>query len=180
MAKIYTKTGDLGETGLIGGKRVPKNNIRVEAYGAIDEANAVLGMILARFEYFTHADELRNIQSMLFEVGAVLADPMSRNLHPDAMDVEHIEQLIDELTEDLAPLTNFILPGGSELSAHLHLARTVIRQAERRIITVMQHDAVPPHVIIYINRLSDYFFTLARKINSERNIQDIPWHKKSS
>jgi len=179
MAKIYTKTGDSGQTGLIGGLRVPKNNVRVEAYGAIDEANAVLGSILARFEYFTQADELRDIQAMLFEVGAILADPRARTTHPNETDVRHLEELIDELNQDLPSLTSFILPGGSELAACLHVARTVVRQAERRIVTVMQHDSMPPQVLIYINRLSDYLFTLARKINAERGIADIPWHKKS-
>jgi cob(I)alamin adenosyltransferase len=178
MAKIYTKTGDTGETGLIGGKRVPKNNIRVEAYGTVDEANALLGVILARFEYFTHADELADVQSMLFEIGAVLADPQARNQHPNETDVKHLEELIDELTEDLPPLTNFILPGGSELSAYLHLARTFVRRAERRVVTVMQFDQVPVTVMQYLNRLSDYLFTLARKINQERGIKDILWQKR--
>lgn len=176
MAKIYTKTGDSGSTGLLGGKRVPKNNVRVEAYGTVDEANAVIGFILSRFDYFTHHDELKNAQHMLFDVGAMLASPEIRKARPNETDVAHLEQLIDELWEPLPPLTAFILPGGSELGALLHIARNVVRRAERRAITVHQLEPLPPSLIAYLNRLSDYLFALARTINAERGITETPWH----
>ncbi len=176
MAKIYTKTGDFGETGLIGGKRVPKNHVRVEAYGTVDEANALVGVILAQLNDFTHREELEAIQGMLFEVGAVLADPFARHTRPDDGDVKHLEMLIDNLTAQLPPQTTFILPGGTELAATIHLARTVVRRAERRAITVSQGEKVPLVIIRYLNRLSDYLHTLARYINFEHNVQEKPWH----
>lgn len=175
MATIYTKTGDKGQTGLYGGKRVPKNNIRVEAYGTLDEANALLGVILARFHYFPHYEELAAIQDMLFDIGATLASPGRPSPHPQKTEVEHLEKLIDELDASLPSLTNFIIPGGAELSAHLHLARTFVRRAERRVITVVQHEDVPESVMKYLNRLSDYLFVLARYCNHEQGIADKLW-----
>lgn len=177
MAKIYTKTGDAGQTGLIGGKRVPKNNIRVEAYGTVDEANALLGVLLARYPFFPHREELEQMQHRLFDVGAILADPQARAISISEDDVTHYEELIDELDKELAPQTQFILPGGSELSGWLHVVRTTVRRAERRVTTVMQHDEVPPIVVKYLNRLSDYLFTLARAVNKEFGVNDIPWQK---
>lgn len=181
MAKIYTKTGDAGETGLIGGLRVPKNHVRVEAYGTVDEANAALGVILASWDYFTHREELEAMQHMLFEVGAVLASEKGSGtfLRPSEQDISHLELLIDELSALLPAQTSFILPGGSLLAAQLHIARTAIRRAERRVTTVSQHQSVPPMIIKYLNRASDYLHVLARAVNQERNIADVPWHKQS-
>lgn len=181
MAKIYTKTGDAGETGLIGGARVPKNHVRVEAYGTVDEANAALGVILANWDYFTHREELEAMQPMLFEIGASLANPApspaSGGVRPTSQNISHLERLIDELAATLPPQTQFILPGGSKLAAHLHLARTFLRRAERRVITVSQHQPLPSNIITYLNRASDYLHILARVINQERGIPDIPWKK---
>lgn len=175
MAKIYTKTGDQGETGLLGGKRVPKNHVRVEAYGTLDEANAIIGLILARFSYFTHYEELVQVQHMLFEMGAALADPSTRSEQPQNQDIAHLEELIDELTASLPPLTQFILPGGTELAAYLHIARTIVRRGERRVITVQQHQPVRLEIIKYLNRLSDYLFTLARAVNYNQGFKDKVW-----
>lgn len=175
MAKVYTKTGDEGQTGLIGGSRVPKNHVRIEACGSLDEANALLGTILAQFPAFKHRPKLEFVQGMLFELGAVVADPQARNPRPQARDVEHLEQLIDELWAPLPPLTSFILPGGTQLAAQLHLLRTVVRQAERRVITVSQHQSIPPLVLQYLNRLSDYLFTLARAINHGQGVTETKW-----
>ncbi len=181
MAKIYTKTGDGGQTGLIGGKRVPKNNIRVEAYGTVDEANALLGVLLAHYPFFPHREELEQMQHRLFDVGAILARQSGGQADPRVditeSDVTHFEELIDELDKELAPQTQFILPGGSELAGWLHVVRTTVRRAERRVTTVMQHDEVPLIVVKYLNRLSDYLFTLARAVNKEFGVNDIPWHK---
>lgn len=178
MAKIYSKTGDGGQTGLIGGTRVPKNNIRVEAYGTVDEANALLGVLLARYPYFPHHEELEQTQHRLFDVGAILADPQARTVGITEDEVKHLEELIDELAVDLLPQTQFILPGGSELAGWLHVVRATVRRAERRVTTVMQHDEVPTIVVKYLNRLSDYLFTLARAVNKEFGVNDIPWAKK--
>ena len=175
MAKIYTKTGDSGQTGLIGGNRVPKNHVRVEAYGTVDEANTILGIILAGPDDFPHRAHLNTIQGMLFEIGATLADPLDRHTRPDDRDVANLENLIDQLTTPLPPQTSFILPGGTSLAATLHLARTVVRRAERRVITVSQGEDIPPAVIKYLNRLSDYLHTLARYCNFTAGVADVPW-----
>lgn len=180
MAKIYTRTGDTGQTGLIGGRRVPKNNIRVEAYGTVDEVNALLGVLLARYSFFPHREELEQVQHRLFDVGAIIADSQLRMHGVMEEEVTRLEQLIDELTEDLAPQTQFILPGGSELAGWLHVVRAVVRRAERRVVTVMQHDEVPAVIVKYLNRLSDYLFMLARAVNKEFGVNDVPWVKKSN
>jgi cob(I)alamin adenosyltransferase len=176
MAKIYTKTGDRGETGLRGGQRVPKNHVRVEACGAIDEANALLGVVVSQLTDPRLQSTLEHIQGMLFEAGAVMADLHVRHHRPDDGDVTELELAIDELTSHLPPLTAFILPGGTQTAALVHLARTVVRRAERRCVTVSQHQDVPDAVIRYLNRLSDYLFTLARFINHTHSIQEKQWH----
>lgn len=176
MPNIYTKTGDTGETDLLGGSRVPKNHVRVEAIGAVDEANAVLGIIVSRVGDFTHHEHLEKVQGMLFEIGALLADPAARHTRPNDGDVTELELLIDELSAALPPQTHFILPGGTSLTATIHFARTVVRQAERRVTTVSQHGAVPPAALKYLNRLSDYLHVLARAINHEQGIFENVWH----
>jgi cob(I)alamin adenosyltransferase len=176
MPNIYTRTGDAGQTGLLGGSRVPKNHVRVEAIGAVDEANAVLGIILARMDDFMHRDELEKIQGMLFEIGALLADPNARRSRPNEGDVTRLEFLIDELSATLPPQTHFILPGGTSLAATVHFARTVVRQAERRVTTVSQHGPVPDATLKYLNRLSDYLHVLARAINQEHGVAEKLWH----
>ncbi len=176
MTKIYTKTGDQGETGLIGGNRVPKNHVRIEACGAIDEANAVLGIILANLNDFSYREELQHIQRLLFEAGAILSNPtpLQRGTISE-VDVLHLEHLIDELSANLPPQTTFILPGGTRLAAEIHLARTMVRTAERRVTTVSQHQDVPIEVSKYLNRLSDYLHVLARSVNQDYGVADIPW-----
>lgn len=176
MPNIYTKTGDGGQTGLLGGSRVPKNHVRIEAIGAVDEANAVLGIILARVDDFSHREQLEKIQGMLFEIGALLADPEARHSRPNDGDATELELLIDELSATLPPQTHFILPGGTSLAATIHLARTVVRQAERRVATVSQHGTVPTPVLKYLNRLSDYLHVLARSVNHHEGIPEKVWH----
>lgn len=179
MSPIYTKKGDSGETGMLDGSRLPKNHIRVEAVGTLDEANAVLGIILSRVDDFTQHDELDEVQRMLFEIGAVVANPARELIRPHEGDVTHLEMLIDEITNELPVQDFFILPGGTSLAATIHLARTVVRRAERRLITVSQHDDVPVITIRYLNRLSDYLYVLARLINDKSGIKDIPWRSQS-
>jgi cob(I)alamin adenosyltransferase len=184
--KIYTRTGDRGETGLFGGGRVPKDHTRVEAYGDVDELNSVLGVAIARLETPGAGEvvtKLRSIQSDLFTLGAMLATPepaegRRRNPHvpliPDGRPVE-LEGWIDEADAELEELKAFILPGGSEAGAQLHFARTVCRRAERRVVTLARDTDIDQHVIIYLNRLSDLLFTLARLVNHRAGVEEVRW-----
>ena len=184
--RIYTRTGDRGETGLFGGQRVRKDHARVEAYGDVDELNSVLGVAIAALE--RGGDEeiaagLRAIQSDLFTVGSNLATPApedggrpSAHIPPLADGrVEAMERWIDRAEEELAPLKSFVLPGGSAAAAHLHLARTVCRRAERRVVSLSYVAHVGPEWITFLNRLSDLLFTLARLANARAGIADVPW-----
>lgn len=179
--KIYTRKGDKGETGLIGGTRVSKSALRVEAYGEVDELNAVLGWIRTKLTDETIRKELLGIQRDLFAIGAQLADPTGHveqkaekaGLHEER--IRELEGIIDRYDTVLSPLRAFILPGGSEGGALLHLARTVCRRAERRMVALSQDVPLSPMLITYINRLSDLLFTLARAVNREAGIEEIPW-----
>ncbi|HEX8432872.1 MAG TPA: cob(I)yrinic acid a,c-diamide adenosyltransferase [Longimicrobium sp.] len=184
--KIYTRTGDRGETGLFGGQRVSKDDARVEAYGDVDELNSVLGIAVARLEAAGDAEMvagLREVQADLFTLGARLATPAvedggrENSWIPvlDAGRVGEMEAWIDRAETELEPLQNFVLPGGSEAAAALHLARTVCRRAERRVVTLTRVAHVDETVIIYLNRLSDLIFTLARLANARAGITDVPW-----
>ncbi|MDD5558797.1 cob(I)yrinic acid a,c-diamide adenosyltransferase [Candidatus Methylomirabilis sp.] len=179
--KIYTRKGDKGETGLIGGVRLLKSALRVEAYGEVDELNAILGWIRAKLTDETIRAELLQIQRDLFAVGAQLADPTGHveqkaekaGLHEGR--VRELEGIIDRYDTVLSPLRAFILPGGSEGGALLHLARTVCRRAERRMVALSRDVPLSPVLITYINRLSDLLFTLARAVNRKAGIEEIPW-----
>ena len=178
--KIYTKTGDDGSTGLFGGGRVFKDHVRVEAYGSVDELNAVLG--LARAEGLPPDLEgfLARIQDELFTVGAILATPSSAKAAQvvpvvEAAWVTALEEAIDALTLELPPLTHFILPSGARSGALLHLARTVCRRAERRVIALLNTGESAPAVVVYLNRLSDFLFVLARAVNHRSRIPESPW-----
>ena len=180
--KIYTKTGDAGDTGLFGGGRVPKDDPRVEAYGDVDELNAVLGMARA-VELLPRIDEvLVPLQRDLFAIGALLATPdrdrMAQHLEKARIDerrIAELEQAIDDAESELEPLRAFVLPGGTPKSAALHVARTVCRRAERRVVR-LQHDVeVPGIVVIYMNRLSDLLFTLARLANKRAGAGEVTW-----
>ncbi len=186
--KIYTRTGDAGTTALYGGERVPKDARRVEAYGTVDEANALLGV--ARTQLGSSADSsddydalLARVQSALFDVGADLATPESRyrqNIVPlTEADVTGLEENIDRLAAALPPLHAFILPGGHPAAASLHLARTVVRRAERRTVELSHHETLNPQVTAYLNRLSDFLFVLARAVNAVARVQDHEWHPRA-
>jgi cob(I)alamin adenosyltransferase len=178
--KIYTKTGDEGITGLLGNRRVPKDDLRIEAYGTIDELNATLGLARA-YGLDPAADVLvGQLQDELFAVGSALADPDPNGKYHNAIRLEHatrLEALIDELETELAPLTSFILPGGSVAAAQIHLARTVCRRAERLVVRLARQSesSVPRALFIYLNRLSDLLFVLARVVNYRARVADIPW-----
>jgi cob(I)alamin adenosyltransferase len=170
--KIYTKTGDRGETSLFGGARVPKHDPRIEAYGTIDELNSFLGLARAAWPSSPLDDLLARIQSDLFEIGAHLAAPGSdrfRGANP--AHVTELEQSIDAMERELPPLRNFILPGGCAAAGHLHVARTVCRRAER-LVVALRDDAS----IVYLNRLSDWLFVAARYANLKHGVDDVVWN----
>jgi cob(I)alamin adenosyltransferase len=178
--KIYTKTGDAGETGLFDGTRVPKADARVAAYGEVDELGAWLGLVRAEGVAEPLAAMLERIQRDLFALGARLADPARRiagrvtKAAVSADDVARLEGWIDELDAALPPLKRFILAGGSPAGARLHFARTVCRRAERRIVA-LGPGAVEPELLAYINRLSDLLFVMARAANAESGVTDQEW-----
>ena len=183
LVRIYTRTGDSGDTGLMGGGRVPKDDARVEAYGDVDETNAAIG--LARtLEPRDLADELlAAVQRDLFAIGGTLATPNPERIKEEVRDrmalgagrVADLEKAIDEADAKLAPLTSFVLPGGSPKAAALHLARTVCRRAERSVVRLSHAESVPADMIVYLNRLSDLLFTLARFANLRAGHPDITW-----
>lgn len=175
--KIYTRTGDRGETGLFGGVRLPKNDARVEAYGTVDEANAAIGLARAAGLPPEQDAWVKTLQGDLFQLGAELACAPSKldKLPTPLLRAERIaalERWIDQAEESLPPLSRFILPGGSPAAAALHVARTVSRRAERRVLDL---EGVRPEVVMYLNRLSDLLFVLARLANQAARVDDVPW-----
>ena len=179
MTRIYTRTGDEGTTGLIGGKRVPKDAERIEAYGTIDELSAILGLVCAHTLPDRVLEVIRRIQDDLFSVGADLALPDGMNRKewgiPSVSDegIRRLENAVDEFQASLAPLKRFILPGGCSPGALLHLARAVARRAERRCVTLMRIESADPRIIRYLNRLSDLLFVLARFVNQHDSQPEI-------
>ncbi len=180
--KIYTKTGDDGRTGLFGGGRVEKDHVRVEAYGDVDELNAVIGAARA-VEMMPRVDEiLAPVQRDLFAIGALLATPHPEK-HREQLEkarlsdarIAQLEQAIDDCEEELEPLKAFILPGGTSKASALHVARTVCRRAERSVIKLQHSDEVPQIVIVYLNRLSDLLFDLARVANRRAGAGEVTW-----
>lgn len=180
--KIYTKTGDDGQTGLFGGGRVEKDHARVEAYGDVDELNAVIGAARAT-DMMPRVDEiLAPVQRDLFSIGALLATPHPEK-HKEQLEkarltdkrIAQLEQAIDDCEEELEPLKAFILPGGTAKASALHVARTVCRRAERSVITLQRTDAVPQIIVVYLNRLSDLLFVLARVANKRAGAGEVTW-----
>ena len=188
LTRIYTKGGDKGQTSLGRGERVPKHDLRVEAYGTVDEANSAIGIARAAIARTVKKDRRRGdveamlarIQNDLFDLGADLCTVFGKEkkdqpaLRIVPSQTERLEREIDAMNAELAPLTSFILPGGSEAAAHLHLARTVARRAERRMTQLATKQAVNPEAIKYINRLSDHLFVLGRRLN-ENGAADVLW-----
>lgn len=175
--RIYTKTGDAGTTGLIGGQRVPKDDLRVAAYGDVDELNAALGVALAWLpaELADVSGQLLHIQRVLFDLGAELATPpgaRKARWELDAAEIGRLEKAIDLMEEGLEPLRNFILPGGHPAGAQLHLARTISRRAERTAISLHAADPLDSKLLQYLNRLSDYLFVLSRAVNHRLNARE--------
>ncbi len=180
--KIYTKTGDKGETALIGGVRVPKYHARIEAYGTLDELNSYLGYVACTANE-TDQKHLLFIQDRLFTIGSLLASvPGSKMVVPDLKpeDITALEDRMDALNEELPALKNFILPGGTRDAAMCHVARCVCRRAERLVIKLAETEEVDQDIRVYLNRLSDYLFVLARKITLDQNSGEIAWAPRKS
>ena len=182
--KIYTKTGDAGETGLFGGGRVPKDDPRVRAYGDVDEANAAIGFAASLEPQNFESSLIQTIQRDLFTIGAELATPDPAKLAKalarsgttvNASDVGALEDVIDNHEAKLLPLKNFILPGGTPKAAAFHLARTVCRRAERSVVALARDQKINASIIHYLNRLSDLLFVLARAVNAQAGRPDTPW-----
>ncbi len=180
--KIYTKTGDKGDTGLIDGSRISKSDLRIIAYGVVDEANSHIGLIISNIEKNSIFDDVKkillNVQQDLFVLGAELANP--NTLKDDNMLVKTemistIEKYIDKFESELAPLSNFILPGGSIESSLLHICRTVVRRAEISAVALAKEQKINQEILTYLNRISDLFFVLARVTNKRQKQKDIPW-----
>ena len=174
--KIYTKTGDAGETSLIGGERVSKADVRIDSYGTVDELNSILGVAAAAKLDDALDGEIHAIQRDLFELGALLAsNDHSRFPGPGDDRITALEASIDRMESSLEPLRNFILPGGSMAAAQLHVARTVCRRAERLVVALENQDEAIIRGIRYLNRLSDYLFVAARYTNRQAGVGDVPW-----
>lgn len=183
--KIYTKTGDKGKTSLFDGTRVYKNNPRVETYGTVDELNSVIGIVVAETKHIDtkFKTTLIEIQNNLFEIGAKLANPNTPENQQLLRQLEkhtrHLEDYIDELTVLMPEITNFILPGGGRVGAYLHLARTISRRAERLVVALSQQEAIEREILIYLNRLSDVFYTMSRYSNFKEGKEETVWISKT-
>jgi cob(I)alamin adenosyltransferase len=179
--KIYTKTGDKGTTSLIGGTKVPKNDIRIETYGTVDELNSWIGLVNDQLQDDTFKTELKEIQDRLFTIGSSLAtdtEKGSKMKLPDLneADVSFLEKKMDDMTSQLPPMKSFILPGGHVTVSSIHIARCVCRRAERLAVNMQQHDLFVDETLIkYLNRLSDYLFTLSRFAAQKLGAEEIPW-----
>ena len=174
--KIYTRTGDSGETSLFGGTRVAKNDLRIEAYGTVDELNSFIGVARASWPSSPMDSQLQKVQGDLFDIGAYLAAPDSDRFKSVAQSrIDELEKEIDRMEAELAPLKNFILPGGSPAASHLHVARTVCRRAERIVVALGNSSTT----LAYLNRLADYLFVAARYANKRHGVADTPWRPSS-
>ena len=184
ITRVYTRSGDDGTTGLGGGQRVPKDSARIEAYGTVDELGSAIGVAVALGLTPRLAEELARIQNELFNVGSdlcILEEDKAAMPVPgvEARHVDALERLMDDLSRELSPLENFILPGGTPGAAQLHVARTVCRRAERLVIALSRHEAVGAFVVRYLNRLSDALFVMARYENLKSGAPDILWNSRA-
>ncbi len=179
LVKIYTKTGDDGTTGLVGGKRIKKSNPRIIAYGAVDELNSAIGIVLSSHLDSDIGDLLTKIQNNLFVLGSDLANPNLNDISNRVQDdmITFLENHIDRLEKALDPISYFILPGGDEVASRIHLARSICRRAEVNIVELSELEQINKNCQIYMNRLSDLLFVIARSINKRKKINDVAWKK---
>lgn len=184
--KIYTKTGDDGKTSLYGGTRVKKSNLRIDAYGTVDELNSFIGLVKDQINDEPVVKDLLRIQNKLFAAGAMLATPFDKQKLKDGTDrlkiekveaneIKYLESQIDLMDMDLEPMRHFILPGGHSIVSFCHIARCVCRRAERIVVELADNEEINPNIITYLNRLSDYLFVLARKLTKDYKVKEIPW-----
>lgn len=178
--RVYTKTGDDGTSGLIGGTRVEKYDLRLESYGTVDELNSWIGLICSQKIDPTSRDLLLSVQNNLFVIGARLATDLSKTdlsakLNLKAEEIAKLENEMDRILDQLPPMEHFVLPGGSNAISYCHLARTVCRRAERRVCQLAKEVSIPADLIKYLNRLSDYLFVLSRKIAVDEGIEEVQW-----
>jgi cob(I)alamin adenosyltransferase len=184
ITKVYTRTGDDGTTGLGAGGRVAKDSPRIEAYGTVDELNSQIGLVLSSGVNDEIAAALRSIQNDLFHLGSDLCVPEEEKERRPVPSIEErhvagLESLMDRLSEELPPLENFVLPGGTPGAAQLHVARTVCRRAERLVVALARREAVGPYTVKYLNRLSDALFVMARHENKRRGVPDVLWDSRA-
>ncbi|MEO0898744.1 MAG: cob(I)yrinic acid a,c-diamide adenosyltransferase [Bacteroidota bacterium] len=180
--KIYTKKGDEGKTSLLGGTRVPKYHVRIEAYGSVDELNANVGLLGDQKEVAAFVKEIRLIQHELFDIGSHLANDPGKSrfeLPPFTSEgIERLEEHMDTMNEELPPLKNFILPGGLQANSIAHMCRTICRRAERRVVELNEDGGIDSNILKYLNRLSDWFFVFARYLSYTAGVEEIPWNAK--
>ena len=181
--KIYTKAGDKGQTSLFGGTKLPKSHMRIDAYGTLDELNGWIGLLRDQTDISAVRDQLLAVQHRLFDMGSSLAsdpdkNPMSSNVSEE--DIHLLEDAIDTFTKELAPLQNFILPGGHPMVSQAHIARAVARRAERKVVDLSLHSSVEDIIIQYLNRLSDYLFTLCRFLSKKLGVAEVKWTSRKS
>jgi cob(I)alamin adenosyltransferase len=184
ITKVYTRTGDDGTTGLGGGQRVRKDSLRIKAYGTVDELNSVIGVALAAGLDARLVPPLASVQNELFHVGSdlcILEEDKQRFAVPriEQRHIDALEELMDELSDSLPPLENFVLPGGTLGASQLHVARTVCRRAERLVIALTRKEPVGPFVVKYLNRLSDALFVMARHENRAKHVSDVLWNSRA-
>lgn len=177
--KIYTKTGDLGETSLLGGERLKKSNIQIESYGTVDELNSWIGLLRDQEMDEKYRNQLIEIQDRLFTIGSLLATSLqgTKMKLPEISngDIEYLEKNIDEMNEELPEMRSFVLPGGHTTVSYAHIARCVCRRAERLVVAMKEEGFEQQIVLTYLNRLSDYLFVLSRKLTQDLNAPEIPW-----
>lgn len=181
--KIYTKAGDKGQTSLFGGKKLPKSHMRIDAYGTLDELNGWIGLLRDQTDIPEVRSQLLDIQHRLFDMGSSLASDPDKNPMPSKVkerDIEILEEAIDTFTAELDPLRNFILPGGHVLVSQAHIARGVARRAERKVVDLSLHSDVEEIIIQYLNRLSDYLFTLCRLFSHRLGVPEVKWIARKS
>lgn len=184
ITRVYTRTGDDGTTALSGGERLSKDSLRVEAYGTVDELNAMIGVAVAASVADELVAPLAEIQNKLFHLGAQLSrvevgDSGPAGPRVTQEDAESLERLMDTLSDSLDPLENFVLPGGTHAASQLHVARTVCRRAERIAVTLAREEALAPEVLVYLNRLSDALFVMARFDNAAQGVDDVLWDSRA-
>jgi cob(I)alamin adenosyltransferase len=186
LNRIYTKTGDKGETHLVGGQRVPKDSLRIECFGTVDELNAFVGMacVTSAETLPQLAAILRRVQHELFNLGSILATK-AEDVHPKqarvtSVEIAQLEKEIDQANDDLSPLRSFVLPGGSRLNAELHVCRTICRRAERLAVSLAREEQIPPEAVQYLNRLSDAFFVWSRWANHVLGAPEVLWEPNRS